>query len=331
MSLISSGVRCIVLSMATPSNIGLRSWRSYLAPRLTVGGPLWSMSRRDRRSGPKLAVIAAGIVLVAVLGLGLLVVSASPSSTPASMSLGSIPGPAAPPSWQMAEVDAASSCPSLSWSVLGALGWMATGSGRAPGTVDPPWWHWPGGLFGVDPTPTTLHDTSVIASARDAAGILCVAMLHDGSLEAALEGVLGDPSAVLQINVVATSLNVSPDLSAGRATAIEFAAGALGLPYQWGGNGPSSYDCSGLVVASYRAAGIALPRTAQEQHDVTQVVLGAGEPGDLVFFGAGSDEVSHVGIEIGDQLMIDAPETGELVRIEDEGWSDLVSRGSVSP
>ena len=105
-----------------------------------------------------------------------------------------------------------------------------------------------------------------------------------------------------------------------------FAATAIGLPYLWGGNGPDAYDCSGLMVAAFRAGGVRLERTAQEQHDQA-VPDPSNVPGDMVFFGAGPAAVEHVGLIIGGGLMIDAPHTGAFVRIESYSWSDLVSIG----
>jgi cell wall-associated NlpC family hydrolase len=100
--------------------------------------------------------------------------------------------------------------------------------------------------------------------------------------------------------------------------ALEFALNQLGVPYVWGGESPQGYDCSGLVQAAYRAVGIALGRTAQEQFDAgPRVRAGAQlEPGDLVFFGASTSDVTHVGIVVRPGQMVDAPHTGTVVRTE---------------
>lgn len=108
--------------------------------------------------------------------------------------------------------------------------------------------------------------------------------------------------------------------------AVAFALAQLGTPYRWGGEGPGGFDCSGLVQAAYQAAGIDLPRVAQDQYDAGPP-LPAGEPlapGDLVFFGDGPNLVTHVGIVVGDGEMVDAPHTGAVVRIESYGWSDYI-------
>jgi peptidoglycan DL-endopeptidase CwlO len=103
------------------------------------------------------------------------------------------------------------------------------------------------------------------------------------------------------------------------AAAIEFAEAQLGKPYLWGGTGPDAFDCSGLVMMAYRAAGINIPRTSEIQWTFGPRVSEAdAEPGDLVFF-AGSDgtptDPGHVGIVIGGGQMIEAYATGFPIRI----------------
>jgi len=103
------------------------------------------------------------------------------------------------------------------------------------------------------------------------------------------------------------------------ATAIAYAEQQLGKPYQWGGTGPDSFDCSGLVMMAYQAAGINIPRTSQQQWSWgPRINLHQAQPGDLVFF-AGADGSTkapgHVGLVIGGGLMIEAYATGFPIRI----------------
>lgn len=100
----------------------------------------------------------------------------------------------------------------------------------------------------------------------------------------------------------------------GRAgIAVRFAYAQLGKPYQWGAAGPDSYDCSGLTMAAWGAAGVSLPHSAAAQDGSgPQVPYAALRPGDLVFFGT---PISHVGIYIGGGDMIHAPHTGAVVSI----------------
>jgi cell wall-associated NlpC family hydrolase len=107
--------------------------------------------------------------------------------------------------------------------------------------------------------------------------------------------------------------------SAAARTAIAYAEQQLGKPYQWGATGPDAFDCSGLVMMAYRAAGIGIPRTAAQQWAFGPWVSSSqAQPGDLVFF-AGADGTpaapGHVGLVIGNGLMIEAYATGFPVRI----------------
>jgi len=111
---------------------------------------------------------------------------------------------------------------------------------------------------------------------------------------------------------------------------VALARAQLGLPYVWGGASPStSFDCSGLVQWVYGQNGVRLPRTAQGQYDATaRVPTDQLQPGDLLFYEhtyASADTVTHVGIYIGDGQMINAPTTGDVVRVMpafDGYWAD---------
>ncbi|MFF4210556.1 NlpC/P60 family protein [Streptomyces sp. NPDC001796] len=98
------------------------------------------------------------------------------------------------------------------------------------------------------------------------------------------------------------------------AKALTFARAQIGKPYVWGATGPGSYDCSGLTQAAWKAAGVSLPRTTYDQVNVgTTVPLTDAQPGDLIFF---YDDISHVGLYIGNGMMIHAPKPGAYVREE---------------
>jgi cell wall-associated NlpC family hydrolase len=102
--------------------------------------------------------------------------------------------------------------------------------------------------------------------------------------------------------------------ASGRASvAIQFAYAQLGKPYQWGGAGPDSFDCSGLTMRAWGAAGVGLPHSAAgQQAELPSVPLSALEPGDLVFYG---DPAFHTAIYIGGGRIIQAPHTGTVVQI----------------
>ncbi|WP_217212168.1 C40 family peptidase [Streptomyces sp. AC550_RSS872] len=96
--------------------------------------------------------------------------------------------------------------------------------------------------------------------------------------------------------------------------ALAFARSQIGKPYVWGATGPDSYDCSGLTQGAWKAAGVDIPRVTYDQVNAgTTVPLSSAQPGDLVFF---YDDVTHVGIYIGNGMMIHAPKPGAYVREE---------------
>jgi len=109
--------------------------------------------------------------------------------------------------------------------------------------------------------------------------------------------------------------------------ALAFARAQIGKPYVWGATGPTSYDCSGLTQAAWKAAGVDLPRTTWDQVKVGQRVATKDlQPGDLVFF---YDDISHVGMYLGDGKMVHAPKPGASVREESIYYMPIY--GSVRP
>ncbi len=107
------------------------------------------------------------------------------------------------------------------------------------------------------------------------------------------------------------------------ATAIAYAEQQIGKPYLWGGTGPDAFDCSGLVMMAYRAAGIDIARTSEAQWATEpHVPASQVQPGDLVFF-AGSDGTvtspGHVALVIGNGKMIEAYATGFPIRVSTYG------------
>jgi cell wall-associated NlpC family hydrolase len=97
------------------------------------------------------------------------------------------------------------------------------------------------------------------------------------------------------------------------ATALAFARKQLGKPYRFGAAGPSAFDCSGLTLQAWKAAGVTLPRVSEQQIRVGKVVAKADlQPGDLVFFYDASAP-SHVGLYVGNGVILHAPRPGKAV------------------
>jgi cell wall-associated NlpC family hydrolase len=106
------------------------------------------------------------------------------------------------------------------------------------------------------------------------------------------------------------------------AQALQAAISRLGDPYVWGAAGPSQFDCSGLVMWAYAQVGIALPHyTGSQWNSGVHVSRNDLEPGDLVFF---FPNISHVGMYIGNGMMINAPNFGEDVKVEPVFWNSFI-------
>ncbi|HEX6076937.1 MAG TPA: NlpC/P60 family protein [Micromonosporaceae bacterium] len=118
--------------------------------------------------------------------------------------------------------------------------------------------------------------------------------------------------------------------------AVKFALSQVGKPYVWGNEGPDSFDCSGLVWAAYKFAGVTMQaRTARAQYYSTRVVSPSQMlPGDLVFFGPNKSDpesIHHVGIYIGGSNIVHAPTAGDKVKISPIWWWEFFAATRVVP
>ncbi|WP_405988359.1 C40 family peptidase [Streptomyces sp. NBC_00986] len=134
----------------------------------------------------------------------------------------------------------------------------------------------------------------------------------------------GTDFGTIPVGAVPAGYKIPADAPAKVRTAIRWALGQLNTPYQWGGNCTNSHgsnpmgrcDCSSLMQQSYKAAGLTLTRTTYTQvKEGTAVSVDALEPGDLVFTEGTAQVPEHVGMFIGQGLIINAPHTGDVVRI----------------
>ncbi|MGO4634561.1 NlpC/P60 family protein [Streptomyces sp. 2RAF24] len=111
------------------------------------------------------------------------------------------------------------------------------------------------------------------------------------------------------------------------AEALRFAVAQIGKPYEWGAEGPDTYDCSGLTQRAWAGAGRELPRTSQEQwRTLPRVPLSRLRPGDLVVY---FPEATHVALYLGDGLVIHAPRPGARIKVSPLAANPLL--GAVRP
>jgi cell wall-associated NlpC family hydrolase len=246
---------------------------------------------------------------------------------------------------------AAATCPGLPWTVLAAIGTVESGNGTSslPGVHSGANAAGAEGPMQFEPATFAAYDEPVPSGGADppspydptdsvyaAARLLCAdgasggadvpaavfAYDHDASYVAKVLSLAQGFGQVAPSPVIASSVGANGGATVG-ATAVAWALAQVGTPYIWGGETPGvGFDCSGLVQAAYKVAGVAVPRVAQDQFDASPTLPPGTvlQPGDLVFFGTGPRGVSHVGIYLGVQdgrtFMVDAPHTGADVRVE---------------
>ncbi|MFH8581994.1 C40 family peptidase [Streptomyces zaomyceticus] len=117
------------------------------------------------------------------------------------------------------------------------------------------------------------------------------------------------------------------DTTAAAKKAIEFATGQIGKPYEWGAEGPSSFDCSGLTQSAWGTAGRPIPRTSQEQWRLLpRVDIKDMRPGDLIVY---FKDASHIGMYVGNGMMVHAPRPGRNVTLAGAGSMEIL--GVVRP
>lgn len=119
---------------------------------------------------------------------------------------------------------------------------------------------------------------------------------------------------------------VLPANNQAASKAIAFALSQLGKPYVWGATGPAAYDCSGLMLRAYQAAGINLPRIAAQQFTAGALLpVRAAQPGDLMFLAYNPSDPStihHVFMYLGGNQVVEAPYQGQPVHVRAMAWND---------
>jgi cell wall-associated NlpC family hydrolase len=138
-------------------------------------------------------------------------------------------------------------------------------------------------------------------------------------------GTSGTATVAVAAAAAPRSVSISPPPS-DAPTAVRVALEQQGDPYVWAASGPNSFDCSGLILFAYRAAGISLPHSSRSLRAMTKSISADElQPGDLVF---GGSPVHHVGMYIGNGQMVHAPHSGDVVKVTSiYGTSKPVSFG----
>lgn len=305
------------------------------------------MSTGGRLAAGGLALVLLVVVMAAGAGAGVASLLGGGDVSPSASAVAQIPA-----DMLALYQEAATTCPGLPWTVLAAIGTIESGNG----TSDLPGVHSGANSAGAEgpmqfePTTFAEYGTPVPPGGADpptpydptdavyaAARLLCANGARNGTdVSGAIFSYNHSDSYVSQVLALAQSYGQSEaqTVAAGSAgsVAVDWALAQVGNPYIWGGEIPGvGFDCSGLVQAAYKVAGVALPRIAQDQFNVT-THLAPGSPlvpGDLLFFGSGPNRITHVGIYVGNNLMVDAPHSGADVRVESFGWSDFVGSTTV--
>ncbi len=313
----------------------------------------------------KLAAAAGGLLVLVVLlaagaGAGIASLLGGGASPPSATATAQIPAAMLALYQQAATV-----CPGLPWTVLAGIGTVESNNGQstlpgvtsglnAEGLAAGPMQFEPATFAAYDTpvppggvSPPDIYDPvdAVYAAAR----MLCANGARNGAdISGAIYAFNHASWYVTEVLDLAQSYGetTTETVTSGTAgvVAVDWALAQVGTPYIWGDEAPGvGFDCSGLTQAAYKAAGVAIPRVAQDQYDAGPAVP-AGQPlqpGDLVFFGTSDSAVDHVGLYVGTEggqaVMVDAPYTGADVRVEPfpttigAPFGDLAYLGATAP
>ncbi|HVF52162.1 MAG TPA: NlpC/P60 family protein [Actinomycetota bacterium] len=168
---------------------------------------------------------------------------------------------------------------------------------------------------------------ATLAAQKDEVDELSAAIARAERLRSAREAAAAEAAAAAQVASVGVPAGV-PTVKAsspGAQIAVDAALSQSGKPYEWGAEGPDTYDCSGLMLWAWAHAGVSLPHNSGMQYNATpRVAQSDWQPGDLLFFGS---PIHHVAMYIGSGQMVEAPYSGQQVRVVSAYRSDYVGAG----
>ena len=309
-------------------------------------------------TGLVIAVVVIGAVpLVGMMGLGAVVSSSTSGPGSVDQAPSALASAEVPPGWIALTEQAAADngvC-AMSWTILASIAEQESsfGSSTLAGVSSGSNSAGAEGPMQFEPATFVAYDTPVPAGglappspydsvdAVDAAArMLCANGVDTNPSQAVWDYNHSDAYVSEVLARAATYATVSPTVgSTAGLEALAAAVSFIGTPYVWGGSTPGrGFDCSGLVQWVFAEVGVALPRVAQDQFDSGPAIPLSGlAPGDLVFFGSGPTDVTHVGIYAGENRMVDAPYTGADVRYDSftvsigAGWGDEGLVGATAP
>lgn len=154
-----------------------------------------------------------------------------------------------------------------------------------------------------DEVRSRLHDVEELLASLTAEQLTALAELERGRIAGAQKELVASG---------ALGSGGTPPTAAGER-AVRYAVEQLGKPYEWGAEGPATYDCSGLTSEAWGAAGTPVPRTSQEQWArLERIELAELRPGDLVVY---FPEATHVALYLGDGMVVQAPRPGARIKV----------------
>ena len=286
-----------------------------------------------------LALLLLAVLAGAVAGITGQEASACTAQPAASSAASSIPAS------YLAGFKAAGTGYGIPWTVLAAIGEVESGDGENDGPSSagalgpmqflPATWTLYGDGGNIQDPADAIPAAARLLTANGAPGHLQQAIFAYNHSSAYVTDVLAWAARYAAGSALCQQAALGPLPAGTTGKILAYAEAQLGKPYQYGATGPDTYDCSGLAMMAYRAAGITIPRTSQAQWAFgQQIPASQAQPGDLVFF-AGSDGTpaapGHVGIVLDPaaHTMIDAYATGYPV--EEDTYGLPASKGGLSP